>query len=74
MIPLAHVAPANAMGTIQFKDGSATLGAPVPAVAGIAVGPTSTLRPGTHQLSAVFTPRNPTRFQTSTSHTVTVTF
>lgn len=74
MIPTAHVAPANATGTVQFKDGSANLGAPVPAVAGIAVGPASTLRPGVHHLSAVFTPSNPTTFMTSTSNTVTVTF
>ncbi|MGH3781547.1 MAG: Ig-like domain-containing protein [Pseudonocardiaceae bacterium] len=74
VIPLAHVAPANATGTVQFKDGSTNLGAPVPTVAGIAVGPTSTLRPGTHQLSAVFTPSNPTTFRTSTSNTVTVRF
>jgi hypothetical protein len=74
VIPIAHVAPANAIGTVQFKDGSANLGAPVPAVAGFAVGPASTLRPGTHQLSAVFTPRNQTKFLPSTSHTVTVKF
>jgi hypothetical protein len=49
------------------------LGAPVPVVAGIAIGPVSGL-PGPHALSAVFTPSNPTRFQPSTSNTVTVKF
>ncbi|MBV9061270.1 MAG: Ig-like domain repeat protein, partial [Pseudonocardiales bacterium] len=74
VIPIAQVAPANATGTVQFKDGSANLGAPVPVFAGIAIGPVSTLRPGSHSLSAVFTPTNPTKFQPSTSNTVTVTF
>ena len=74
MIPTAHVAPANATGTVQFKNGAANLGAPVPVIAGIAIGPVSTLSPGTHPLSAVFTPTNPTRFQPSTSNTVTIKF
>jgi len=73
VIPTAHVAPINATGTVQFKDGSANLGAPVPVIARTAIS-VSTLRPGTHSLSAVFTPTNPTRFQPSTSTTVTVKF
>jgi hypothetical protein len=72
VIPTAQVAPANATGTIQFKDGSANVGTPVPVVAGIALGPTRTLIPGAHPLSAVFTPSNTTKFQASTSNTVTV--
>lgn len=74
VIPTAQVAPANATGTVQFKDGSANLGAPVPVVVGIALGPTSTLSRGTHLLSAVFTPSNTTRFLASTSNIVTVKF
>ncbi|MBV9058153.1 MAG: ExeM/NucH family extracellular endonuclease [Pseudonocardiales bacterium] len=74
VIPTAQVAPANAAGTVQFKDGSANLGAPVPVVIGIALGPASTLSTGTHLLSAVFTPSNTTRFLASTSNIVTVKF
>jgi Bacterial Ig-like domain (group 3) len=74
VIPTAQVAPISASGTVQFKDGSANLGAPVPVVAGTAIGPIRVLTPGSHSLSAVFTPTNPTRFLPSTSNTVTVKF
>jgi Bacterial Ig-like domain (group 3) len=72
VIPTAQVAPISASGTVQFKDGSTNLGAPVPVIAGTAIGPVSTLAPGSHSLSAVFIPANPTRFLPSTSNTVTV--
>ena len=74
VIPTAQVAPANAAGTVQFKDGATRLGAPVPVTAGVAIGPVSTLAPGSHSLTAVFTPTNPTNFQSSTSNSVTVKF
>jgi len=59
---------------VQFTDGTTPLGASVPVIAGIAIGPISTLSPRAHPLSAVFTPTNPTQFQPSTSTTVTITF
>lgn len=59
MIPTATLATANAAGTVQFKDGSANLGAPVTVVAGIGRTPLSFLRPGQHSLTAVFTPTDP---------------
>ena len=74
VIPIAHVAPVSASGTVQFKDGSANLGAPVPVVAGIAIGRFNTLARGSHSLTAVFIPANPARFLPSTSKTVTVKF
>jgi hypothetical protein len=72
--PTALVAPSNATGTVQFKDGATNLGGPVPVLGGIAVGPISVLGKGQHQLIAVFTPTNPTQFKLSTSNTVTFTF
>ena len=73
-IPTATVAPANAVGTVQFKNGTTNLGGPVSVLGGIAIGPVTTLTPGQHQLTAVFTPTDPTKFKPSTSNTVTVTF
>jgi hypothetical protein len=74
VIPIGYVMPVNAAGTVQFKDGAANLGRPVPVVAGIALGPVSILNAGQHSLSAIFTPSNPTRFQPSVSNTVTLRF
>jgi Bacterial Ig-like domain (group 3) len=74
VIPTAHLTPTNATGTVQFKDGTTNLSIPLPVVAGIAIGPVSTLRRGTHSLSAVFIPTNPSKFQPSTSTTVTAKF
>jgi YVTN family beta-propeller protein len=73
-IPIAHVAPLNATGTVQFRDGSTDLGTPLPVAGGVAVGRISLLSRGTHSLSAVFTPTNPAKFTLSTSNTVTFTF
>ena len=73
-IPTATVAPLNAAGTVQFKDGAVNLGGPVRVIAGQAVGPVSFLRESPHSLTAVFTPTNPAAFTPSTSNTVTFTF
>jgi TolB protein len=73
-IPTAHVAPPNAPGTVQFKDGTTNLGGPVPVTGGLAIGPIRILGTGTHSLTAVFTPTTPTTFKPSTSNTVTVKF
>lgn len=66
----AQVNPATAAGSVQFKDGSANIGDPVPVTNGSASQTTSTLAVGQHQLTAVFTPANPAAFGPSTSQTV----
>ncbi|MGH3886883.1 MAG: Ig-like domain-containing protein [Pseudonocardiaceae bacterium] len=63
----ATVVPDNAAGTIQFQDGTTALGAPVPVVLGSAVLITPALTPGTHSLTAVFTPADPAAYAPSTS-------
>lgn len=73
-IPTARLTPANATGTVQFKDGATNLGGPVPVLGGIAVGPITVLGRGQHQLTATFTPNPSTKFTPSTSNTVTFTF
>ncbi|MGH3871092.1 MAG: Ig-like domain-containing protein [Pseudonocardiaceae bacterium] len=73
-IPFANVAPPNAVGTVQFKDGATNLGAPVPVSGGFAFGGLVSLPPGPHSLTAVFTPTNSAAFQPSTSNTVAFTF
>lgn len=50
----AVVNGASPTGTVQFKDGSTALGAPVPLVGGRASTTTSTLSPGNHTLTAVY--------------------
>ena len=52
----ATVTPAlaGASGTVQFKDGSASLGSPVSLSGGAASFSTSSLTPGQHQISAVY--------------------
>jgi hypothetical protein len=66
----ATVTPAVATGTAQFKDGSANIGDPVEVVNGTAPKTTSTLTVGQHQLTAVFTPADTTRYSPSTSPAV----
>lgn len=66
----AAVSPATAVGTVQFKDGTTSLGNPVIVTNGAASGSTSALTVGSHQLAAVFTPTNPA-FSPATSPTVT---
>lgn len=62
----ATVTPAAA-GTVQFKDGATNLGTPVAvSAAGAASTTTSSLSTGSHSLSAVFTPTDPTAFAAST--------
>jgi hypothetical protein len=70
----ATVAPPNAVGTVQFKDGTKNLGNPVPAINGKAINPLTILSKGLHSLTAVFTPTDPTKFTPSTSNTVTFSF
>lgn len=51
----AVVTPANAVGTVQFKDGETNLGAPVAVVNGTASLTRSYDASGTHSFTAVFT-------------------
>jgi Bacterial Ig-like domain (group 3) len=67
----ATITPTAAAGTIQFKDGTADLGNPVVASNGAASATTSELAPGSHQLTAVFTPTTPATYSPSTSPAVT---
>lgn len=73
-IPVANVAPFDAKGTVQFKDGATNIGGRVPVSGGIAIGPLMNLRPGAHSLTAVFTPANLAAVKPSTSNTVTFRF
>jgi cell division septation protein DedD len=73
VIPIARVMP-HVAGTIQIQDGTANLGAPAPVAAGFAFGGFFLLPPGTHLLTAVFTPADPAVAQPSTSNAVTVRF
>lgn len=66
VILVAQVAPANAAGVIQFKDGNSELGPPRPVVGGFALAVTSKLAKGAHSLTAVFTAANQGAFAPST--------
>lgn len=69
---LANVAPFGAAGMVRFMDGTTALGVPVPVTAGFALTVT-TLPKGTHSLTAVFTPTDPTAYAESTSSPVPLT-
>ena len=70
---IANVAPARVAGTVQFSDGSSALGGPVRVFHGRAVLATPTLTPGTHSLTAAFTPTDPVAFGPSESDAVPLT-
>ncbi len=74
VIPIANVAPFNASGTVQLKDGTTSLSVPVPVAGGFAFGGFFVLPAGSHSLTAVFTPADPGAFQPSTSNPVTFRF
>jgi hypothetical protein len=69
----AAVTPSGAAGSVQFKDGAANLGSPVPVSGGTATTSTSSLTVGPHILSAVFTSTDSTAFNGSTSNVVPYT-
>jgi hypothetical protein len=70
----ATITPPTAVGTVQFKDGTTDIGAPVTVSNnGTAAGSTSLLAPGSHQLTAVFTPANPATFSPSIAPAVPLT-
>ncbi|MGH3846792.1 MAG: Ig-like domain-containing protein [Pseudonocardiaceae bacterium] len=68
------MAPTNAVGKVQFKDGATNLGGPVTVTGGVAIGPFTTLPAGPHSITATFTPTNPANFKPSTSNTVNFNF
>jgi hypothetical protein len=74
VLPLANVAPSNAAGTVQFKDGNTNLDGPRPVLGGVAIGQLTFLGQGQHTITAVFTPANAAAFLPSTSNAQTVTF
>jgi phosphate ABC transporter phosphate-binding protein len=65
----ATISPVALAGSVQFKDGSDNVGGPVTVSGGIA-STTTTLTPGTHSLTAVFTPTDPTAASGSRSAAV----
>ena len=67
---MATVSPATAAGTVQFRDGATNIGPAVAVNNGSATRTTSTLRVGSHQLTAVFTPTTATLYEPSTSAAV----
>lgn len=66
----ATVSPTSAAGSVQFKNGTANLGAPVQVSGGTASTTVSNLPTGTNSLTAVFTPTDGAAFTSSTSNTV----
>ncbi len=74
VLPFARVAPFNVVGTVQFKDGTTNIGAPVPVTGGFAIGRFVSLPAGPHSLTATFIPANLAAFQLSTSNTAAFTF
>jgi Big-like domain-containing protein/WD40 repeat protein len=66
----ATVTPAVTAGSVQFHDGTATLGNPMTVTNGSA-SMTTALPSGIHPLTAVFTPTNTAAFNSSTSPVAT---
>jgi hypothetical protein len=73
VIATVTVTPRTAQGTIRLYDGTTPLGAPVTVTVGTVTLTTPVLDVGTHTLTAVFTPANPTAFGPSTSPPVLLT-
>lgn len=70
----ATLSPSSAVGSVQFRNGSTNIGAPVPVSGGVATTTTTTLPVGTDSLAADFVPTDSTAFTASTgtfSETIT---
>jgi hypothetical protein len=67
------IAPAAAGGTVQFKDGTTNIGAPVSVTGGVATTTDTLTASGAHQITAVYTPAALSGFDASTSNAVIVT-
>ncbi len=72
VVLVALVTPCAAKGTVQFQDGTATIGAPVTITGGLAFTIAPTLTAGSHSLTAKFTPAD-SPFDSSTSTAVPLT-
>ncbi|WP_430335113.1 beta strand repeat-containing protein [Rhodococcus sp. ACT016] len=68
----ANLDPANAAGSVQFKDGSTNIGGPVAVSDGKATAQTAFTSAGQHSITAVFTGNTGFKSSTSTAQTVTV--
>ena len=66
----ANVGPADAVGTVQFKDGDSNIGNPVTVAGGVASTQHAFDTPGAHPITAVFT--GGTLFHDATSEVSTV--
>lgn len=66
----AAVTPSGATGSVQFLDGGAAIGSPV-AVSSDAASLATDLAPGSHNLTATFTPDDQVNLSNSTSPVVT---
>ncbi len=69
----ATITPGNATGTVQFKDGTANLGAAVTVTGGKAQLPANNLSVGAHQITAVYSGDSANSGNTSNTVTQTVT-
>ncbi|SDD14911.1 Ig-like domain-containing protein [Rhodococcus tukisamuensis] len=69
----ATVAPADATGTVQFKDGTTNLGTPVTLVNGVAKVTQIFETAGAHSITAVYSGDATNATSTSAAHVVTVT-
>ena len=63
----ATVSPSNAVGSVQFMDGSTPMGSPVAVSGGTADYTTSALTAAIHSITATFTPTDSTAFSASGS-------
>jgi Bacterial Ig-like domain (group 3) len=72
---IAAVTPSTFAGTVQFRDGTADIGSPVPVTDGTALVTTSSamLATGSHELSAMFTPADSAAYGPSMSPAVWLT-
>jgi ABC-type phosphate transport system substrate-binding protein len=68
----ATVQSSSVAGTVQFKDGASNIGGPV-AVSDGTASTTTTLAPGNHSLTAVFTPTDLSDLTASTSPAISAT-
>ena len=67
----ATVSGAGAAGTVEFFDGTTSLGAPAAVSGGVVTKALSGLGEGTYAYQAVFTPTDPAAFTSSTSSVLT---
>ncbi|WFR72775.1 Ig-like domain-containing protein [Prescottella defluvii] len=68
----ANLDPANAAGSVQFKDGNANIGGPVAVSNGKAIAQATFTTAGQHSITAVFTGNTGFKSSTSVAQTVSV--